>query len=117
MKKSGKIIIVGAGPVGCYLAQVLKHHGIESLLLEDHADVGKPVQCAGIVGRGIFEEMRLPISPKSILNTIDGATIHYNGSAFSLNRPKVAYIVDREIFDKELSRNLNIECSAPAVRC
>lgn len=109
MKKSVKIVIVGAGPVGCYLGQLLKHYGMEALLLEEHAEVGKPVQCAGIVGRGVFSELRLPVSEKSILNTIDGARVYFNGSSFSVERPKVAYIVDREVFDKELSRQLNIE--------
>jgi geranylgeranyl reductase family protein len=109
MKKSAKIVIVGAGPVGCYLGHLLKQHGFSPLLLEDHAEVGKPVQCAGIVGRGIFEEMRLPISSKSIMNTIDGAKIFFNGTSFNINRPKVAHIIDREIFDKELCQNLNVE--------
>ncbi|MDD5383048.1 MAG: NAD(P)/FAD-dependent oxidoreductase [Candidatus Margulisbacteria bacterium] len=109
MKKSPKIIIVGAGPVGCYLGQLLKQNGFEPLLLEEHAEVGKPVQCAGIVGRGIFEEMKFPVSLKSVVNTIDGAKIFFNGSSFILNRPKVARIVDRELFDKELSTGLNIE--------
>ncbi|MBU0671953.1 MAG: NAD(P)/FAD-dependent oxidoreductase, partial [Candidatus Margulisbacteria bacterium] len=109
MKKFSKIVIVGAGPVGCYLAQLLKQLGFSPLLLEEHAEVGKPVQCAGIVGRGIFEEMRLPVSHKSILNTIDGSNVSFNDATFVLNRPKVAYIIDREVFDKELSRGLNIE--------
>ena len=109
MKKSTKIVIVGAGPVGCYLGQLLKHSGFEPLLLEEHAEVGKPVQCAGIVGKGIFEEMRLPVSNASVLNTIDGARVHYNGFSFVLNRSRVAHIIDREVFDKELSQKLNIE--------
>jgi geranylgeranyl reductase family protein len=109
MKKTTKIVIIGAGPVGSYLGQLLKHHGFNPLLLEEHAEVGKPVQCAGIVGRGAFEEMRLPISTKSIMNTIDGANVHFNGSDFTVNRSRVAHIIDREIFDKELSQGLNIE--------
>jgi geranylgeranyl reductase family protein len=109
MKKAIKIVIVGAGPVGCYLGQLLKYQGLEPLLLEEHAEVGKPVQCAGIVGRGIFEELRLTLSRRSILNTIDGSKVFFNGSDFVLNRSKVAYIIDREIFDKELSRGLDIE--------
>lgn len=112
MKKNTKIVIVGAGPVGCYLGQLLKHSGFDPLLLEEHAEVGKPVQCAGIVGRGIFEEMRLSVSHKSILNKIDGSKVHFNGSSFILNRSKVAYIIDREVFDKELSKDLNIEYNA-----
>lgn len=109
MKKNAKIVIVGAGPVGCYLGRLLKENGYDPLLLEEHAEVGRPVQCAGIVGRGIFEEMRLPVSLRSILNRVDGSKIHYNGSSFVLSRSKVAYIIDREVFDKEMSRDLNLE--------
>jgi geranylgeranyl reductase family protein len=109
MKKTTKIVIVGAGPVGCYLGQLLKHSGFDPLILEEHTEVGKPVQCAGIVGRPTFNKLRLPISTKSILNVIDGAELFFNGLSFQLHRPKVAYIVDRELFDKELSLQLNIE--------
>ncbi len=109
MKKTDKIIIVGAGPIGCYTGQLLKHYGYNPLLLEEHPEVGKPVQCAGIVGRGIFEEMRLPISRKSVLNVIDGAQLSFNGTSFGLSRPGVAYIIDREMFDKDLSQKLEIE--------
>jgi geranylgeranyl reductase family protein len=109
MKKLPKIIIVGAGPVGCYLGQLLKNQGYDPFLLEEHKAVGRPVQCAGIVGRGLFEDLRLPVSQKSIQNIIDGANVHYNGLSFVLNRPKVAYIIDRAIFDAELSRGLKIE--------
>ena len=109
IKKPVKIIIVGAGPVGCYLGQLLKQHGFNPLLLEDHAEVGKPVQCSGIVGSKVFEDMRLPISDRSIINTIDGSHLSYNGTSFDLKRPGVAYIIDREIFDKELSKKLEIE--------
>ena len=73
MKATKKIVIVGAGPVGCYLGQLLKSQGFNPLILEKDAEVGLPVQCAGIVGRGIFEDTRLPLSNKSILNTINGA--------------------------------------------
>jgi geranylgeranyl reductase family protein len=109
MKKQRKIVIVGAGPVGCYLGQLLKHYGMDPLLLEEHAEVGRPVQCAGIVGRGVFEDLLLPLSHKSIINTIDGAKVCFNGSSFILNRPKVAYIVDRAVFDQELGAKLNVE--------
>lgn len=109
MKKGKKIVIVGAGPVGCYLGQLLKNAGFSPLLLEEHAEVGRPVSCAGIVGRDLFSELRIPLSRKSIINVIDGAAVSYNGTKFDLNRPGVAYIVDRAEFDKELSQKLDIE--------
>lgn len=109
MKKNAKIIIVGAGPIGCYIAQLLKHYGFNPLLLEEHQEVGRPVSCAGIVGKGLFEELRLPLSRRSIVNTINGARVSYNGAAFDLHRGAVAYIVDRAQFDQELSAKLEIE--------
>ena len=109
MKKPQKILIIGAGPVGCYLGRLLKHYGFDPLLLEEHPEVGKPVSCAGIVGKDVFSDMILPPSKKSVLNTIDGAKISYNGSAFLLKRPGVAYIINRAQFDSELSQGLKIE--------
>lgn len=96
--------------MGCYTAQLLKHHGFNPLLLEEHKEVGKPVSCAGIVGRDVFSgDMELPPSRKSILNVIDGAKISFNGSSFLLKRPQVAYIIDRSAFDRGLSEGLKIE--------
>lgn len=109
MKKSPKIIIVGAGPVGCYTGRLLKHFGYNTLLLEEHPEVGKPVSCAGIIGRDVFLDLLLPPSMKSIVNKIDGAMVHYKRISFDLKRQNVAYIVDREKFDKELSEELQIE--------
>lgn len=110
--KNPKIIIIGAGPVGCYLGQMLKHYGLEPLLLEEHSEVGRPISCAGIVGKDVFANTTLPISKKSIINTIDGAKISFNGSAFLLKRSSVAYIIDRAEFDKELSQGLKIDFNA-----
>jgi len=104
-----KITIVGAGPVGCYTALLLKYYGIDSLIIEEHKEVGKPVQCAGIVGREVFEDLVLPLSKKSIKNQLDGAIIYYDGGNLLVKREGVAYVIDREAFDKELSKGLNIK--------
>jgi flavin-dependent dehydrogenase len=106
---SKKIIIVGAGPVGCYTAQLLKLYGFDPLLIEEHIEVGRPVHCTGLVGRKIFSEKRafgLPV--QAITNVINGAVIHYQGQSFTILRKKVAYVLDRERFDKGLSKGLNI---------
>ena len=109
MQKHTKIVIVGAGPIGCYTAHLLKQQGFDPLLLEEHAEIGKPIQCAGIVGSAVFKDLRLAVSKKSILNVINGANIHFNGASFNLKRAKVAYVIDREVFDKELAKDLKIE--------
>ena len=105
-----EIVIVGAGPIGCYTAQLLKKCGISSFrIIEEHDEVGKPVRCAGIVGKPVFEDSLIPLSRDSILNQINGALFFYNGDSFKIERSGVALVIDREKFDKELSRGLEVE--------
>ena len=106
-----EIVIVGAGPIGCYTAQLLKKCGINSFrIIEEHDEVGKPVRCAGIVGKPVFEDSLIPLSRSSILNQINGASFFYRGDSFKIERSGVALVIDREKFDKELSQGLEVEC-------
>jgi len=105
-----EIVIVGAGPAGCYAAQLLKNYGIKTRIIEEHREVGKPVRCAGLVGRQVFENTVLPIFKSSIVNQINGALFFYKDDSFLIKRKDVAYVIDREKFDKNLSRGLEVEC-------
>ena len=105
-----EIVIVGAGPAGCYTAQLLKYYGIKTRIIEKHREVGKPARCAGFVGRQVFENTVLPISKSSIVNQINGALFFYKDDSFLIRRKDVAYVIDREKFDKNLSQGLNVEC-------
>ena len=110
-----EIVIVGAGPVGCYTAQLLKNEGINARIIEEDQEVGKPIRCAGLVGREVFENTLLPFSKNSIVNQIDGASFFYGDDNFRINREGVAYVVDRERFDKNLSEGLEVECGKKVV--
>ena len=103
-----KILIVGAGPIGCYTAQLLKRIGYQPILLEEHKQVGRPVKCAGIVGKQVFERTQIPLSRESIVNVIDGAIIGYREDNFTIRRPEVAYVINRETFDFNMSQGLEI---------
>lgn len=106
-----EIVIVGAGPIGCYTAQLLKKCGINSFrIIEEHSEVGRPVRCAGIVGKPVFEDSLIHLSRDSILNQINGALFFYRGESFKIERSGVALVIDREKFDKELSQGLEVEC-------
>jgi len=110
LKIKMEIVIVGAGPIGCYTAQLLKKCRINSFrIIEEHGEVGKPVRCAGIVGKPVFEDSLIPLSRDSILNQINGALFFYKGDSFKIERSGVALVIDREKFDKELSRGLEVE--------
>lgn len=105
-----EIVIVGADPVGCYTAQLLKKYGFKTRIIEEHREVGKPVSCAGLVGRQVFENTLLPLSESSIINQINGALVCYRDDNFQINREGVAHVIDREKFDKNLSQGLEVEC-------
>ncbi|HER24678.1 MAG TPA: NAD(P)/FAD-dependent oxidoreductase [Candidatus Atribacteria bacterium] len=105
-----EIVIVGAGPVGCYTAQLLKKYGFKNRIIEEHQEVGKPIRCAGLVGRQVFENALLPISKSSIINQINGALFYFHKENFQVNREGVAQVIDREKFDKNLSQGLEVEC-------
>ncbi|MEA2021669.1 MAG: NAD(P)/FAD-dependent oxidoreductase [Candidatus Caldatribacteriota bacterium] len=110
-----EIVIVGAGPVGCYTAQLLKGEGVKARIIEEDKEVGKPIRCAGLVGRQVFEKTLMPVSKSSIVNQIDGASFFYGDDNFEINREGVAYVIDRERFDKNLSEGLEVECGKRVV--
>jgi len=105
-----EIVIVGAGPAGCYTAQLLKSYGFKTRIIEKHNEVGKQAKCAGFVGRQVFENTVLPISKSSIVNQVNGALFFYKDDSFLIKRKDAAYVIDREKFDKNLSQGLNVEC-------
>lgn len=104
-----RIVIIGAGPIGCYLSQILRAYGFQPLLIEEHSEVGRPVHCTGLVGNKVFEDNKpFNVSTSSVINVINGAVVHYDDQQFVIHRKKVAYVIDREKFDKELSKGLDI---------
>ncbi|MCM8795276.1 MAG: NAD(P)/FAD-dependent oxidoreductase [Candidatus Omnitrophica bacterium] len=108
-----KILIVGAGPVGCYLAHLLKRQApfLKVSLIEEHPSSGEPLHCAGLVSRSVFDEAQIKFSEDSIINWIDSAQIYLNGDTFQIMKKEVAIVLDRKKFDHNLSKNLDINYS------
>ena len=95
------ISIIGAGPIGAYLAGKLAKEGEEVRLFEEHENIGRPVQCAGIVSKNIRNFVR--IDKEFVLNVINGARIYSpNGECFEIKGNKEAYVLDRAKFDNYL---------------
>ena len=68
-----QVVIVGAGPVGGRLATELASRGISTLMLEEHAEIGRPFQCAGLVNPPAMNMVNLN---DTILQSVDGALMH-----------------------------------------
>ena len=96
------ILVIGAGPIGSYLASRLAKEGFKVAIFEEDKEVGKNVICTGIIGKETFEKFNLP--RESILNEIKSINFFSPaGAIFKYNPPHpLAYVVDREKFDKGL---------------
>tara|TARA_B100001564_G_scaffold141200_1_gene118510 strand:+ start:183 stop:1397 length:1215 start_codon:yes stop_codon:yes gene_type:complete len=73
LDRSWDVIIVGAGPTGGRAATHLASLGHSVLMLEEHNEIGRPFQCAGLVTPKAMHEVELY---DSVLQEIDGARIH-----------------------------------------
>ena len=94
------VVVVGAGPVGGYLSSKLNECGHSVLLLEEHNEIGRPFQCAGLVNPAAMETIGIE---NSILTTIWGANIHSpSGNMVTIGHPEVprTFSVCRKIFDE-----------------
>lgn len=66
------VVVVGAGPAGSTAAYHLAKAGRSVLLAEEHARVGFPVQCAGLVSQRVLD---LSGSREMVLHEVRGATV------------------------------------------
>ena len=94
------VVIVGAGPVGGHLGRILSEKGLHVLMLEEHREVGKPFQCAGLVTPSAMNRVNLH---HSILTDVWGARIHSpQGRPVEIGDPSIlrTHVVCRKLFDE-----------------
>ena len=97
------VIVVGAGPAGCYVASLLGEKGFDVHVIEEHPVVGEPVDCSGVIGAesfaalGFAESLKLAEIRNLTLVSPSELEVH-----FSPPNP-LAYIVDRSAFDRAVA--------------
>lgn len=97
------VVVVGGGPAGSTAAIHAALTGAGTLVIEEHAAVGSPVQCTGLISSKTLEVCGL--EPGAwVYQDIKGAHIFPpDGTGISIGGEKVrAYVVDRKIFDRTL---------------
>jgi geranylgeranyl reductase family protein len=96
------VAVVGAGPAGTRTARFLAEAGLSVVVLEEHPEVGVPVQCAGLMSDRVFQELG---EEPAVLNSVSGARIHApsgHSISFDAGAPR-AKVVDRTAFDQVLA--------------
>ncbi len=97
--------MVGGGPAGCFVSEMLAKHGFEVAIIEEHAEVGNPACCAGVVGVDGLRELKIKPG-KWVLGKLRRAVFYPPSSEpVEITRGKVeAFVIDRAAFDRELAR-------------
>ena len=104
IKRNYDAIIIGAGPIGGLIADIISKKNYDVLLVEEHYEIGKPVQCAGLITPRVFD---LVDCRKHILNDVRGAQIFSpKGHTLSIDGGEgKAVVIDRASFDKEIVKS------------
>jgi digeranylgeranylglycerophospholipid reductase len=96
------VVIIGGGPAGLLVGARLAAAGFRTTLLEEHASVGEPVHCTGVLAADAFDEFNLP--RRSLLNQLTTARFHSPaGHEVTYSGDRVeAVVIDRRAFDQDL---------------
>ena len=103
MTKAPDVIVVGAGPSGLLAAEAASSKGARVLVLEEHDEIGKPIKCSGVISASGLKKLNISPKPSFILNKVRGARFHSPGGEQFSVEGKLAYVIDREQFDKYLA--------------
>jgi digeranylgeranylglycerophospholipid reductase len=97
------VVVVGGGPAGAIAARYAARNGAKTLLIEEHASIGSPVQCTGLISTKALIECELG-EGNFVLAKIRGAFVYApNGEETCVRGKDIkAYVVDRKIFDRAL---------------
>ncbi|MGA8541998.1 MAG: NAD(P)/FAD-dependent oxidoreductase [Thermoplasmata archaeon] len=96
------VLVVGGGPAGTTAAFRLAERGHEVLVAEEHARIGVPVQCAGLVSERV---LRLAGSREFVRTSVRGATVFGpRQSSVAFRAPDArAFVIDRSGLDIALA--------------
>jgi len=92
-------VIIGGGIAGSTTGKLISEHGHKVLIIEEHHEIGKPLQCAGLVTPRIF---KLVHENGCTLNEVRGAIIHSpSGKELKIDAGKTkALVIDRVRLDQ-----------------
>jgi len=94
------IVIIGAGPIGCFLGGLLAKAGKEVSIYEEHGVIGKPVHCTGIVTEELGKIIQL--KKEFIVNKIEKVRVFSKNNKIEF--PINDIVLNRAKFDSYLAK-------------
>jgi len=106
MPESTDVVVIGAGPSGLNSAKAIAKRGLQVTVLEEHAEVGLPSHCAGLVSVDGLSQIGIEPNSCFIQNRVKSARFHSPSNlTFEVKaRRDMAYVIDRSKFDQYLAR-------------
>ena len=102
LKESYDVVVVGAGPGGCYAAIQLARAGLEVLLLDRAQEIGVPKETGEGLSKGAVERLKLKLPSYCIAQEIRKARVYApNGNYVDVRGE--GYIVEMKRFVKWLA--------------
>jgi digeranylgeranylglycerophospholipid reductase len=97
------VLIVGGGPGGLFMAARLAGRGVRTVVCEEHARVGDPVHCTGVLSSDSFSRFDLP-SNATLNHLTDVRFVSPGGIPVDYTAPApIATVIDRPTFDRALA--------------
>lgn len=101
------VLVIGAGPTGSWTAYGFAKAGFRTALFEEHAEVGLPVHCTGIVGEEIFEHF--PSIRKCVWGAVENFKV-FSPEGYPITLPNVkAFVLNRRQLDVHLANQAKAE--------
>ncbi len=92
------VCIIGGSIAGNYLCFLLSKTKLKIAVIEEHKEIGLPVQCAGIISQKLSQLIELP--KEIVLNRVDKVKlVAPSGKFIRLSGNERPYIIDRHALD------------------
>ncbi len=109
-------LVIGAGPAGLLAAKEIASKGFSVKVLEEHAKVGVPSHCAGLISVEGLRRIGIEASGRFVQNEIVGGRIYSpDGQCVEIRdkRPR-AHVIDRAALDQRLAE-MTVDAGAELV--